>query len=236
MPHVVIIVDELSDLMMTAAKEVEGSITRLAQKSRATGIHVVLATQRPSVDVITGLIKSNFPSRIAFQVTAKIDSRIILDRNGAEKLVGRGDMLFLAPGSASLVRAKGAYVSDEELSRILDHVRRQPFPKDGVAFDGGPAGPGTADPPDGGEGEQDDLYEEAVRIVLGTRRGSVSLLQRKLGIGYTRAGKLVDLMAREGLIGPYQGSKPREIRVALEEWEEARAGKVLRPSARRKSA
>jgi len=219
MPYIVIMVDELSDLMMVASKEVEYSITRLAQKSRATGIHLVLATQRPSVDVVTGLIKSNISCRIAFHVTARIDSSVILDRPGAEKLLGQGDMLFLSPGYPTPVRAKGVYLSDEEIARIVQHTRAQDVPADDL--------PLVAPPEDNGPGGNtlvqattvDALYHEAIRIVLTTKRGSVSLLQRRLGIGYTRAGKLIDMMAADGILGPYRGSKSRDIKMTLEEWE-----------------
>jgi S-DNA-T family DNA segregation ATPase FtsK/SpoIIIE len=221
MPYIVIMVDELSDLMMVASKEVEYSITRLAQKSRATGIHLVLATQRPSVDVVTGLIKSNISCRVAFHVTARIDSSVILDRPGAEKLLGQGDMLFLSPGFPTPVRAKGVYLSDEEIGRVVEHIRSQDPPDIEESLVREPD-----DAPDGG-GVQipamtvDALYHEAIRIVLSTQRGSVSLLQRRLGIGYTRAGKLIDMMAADGILGPYRGSKSRDINMTLDQWEES---------------
>jgi DNA segregation ATPase FtsK/SpoIIIE, S-DNA-T family len=216
LPYIVMIVDELADLMMLASKEIEKSIIRLAQKSRAVGIHIVLATQRPSVDVVTGLIKTNMPARISFQVASKIDSRTILDQNGAEKLIGKGDMLFLPPTTSTLVRAKGAYISDNEVEKIVEHVKSQAKPDFVVELDNitmsnsssGGAGGGLAD----------DLFEEAVKVVLETRRGSVSLLQRRLGVGYTRAAKLVDMMAERSILGPYRGSKPRELLISLEEY------------------
>jgi len=214
LPYIVIIIDELADLMMSSAKEVENSITRLAQKSRAVGIHIILATQRPSVDVITGLIKANMPTRISFQVTSKIDSRTILDRNGAEKLLGSGDMLFIPPGSSHMLRLQGTYVSDQEIKRIVSFVKNE-----------GAGGKYQLDldrwsPEEEGTGGCDDeLYEQAVRIVLESQRGSVSLLQRKLEIGYTRASRLVDFMAKEGIVGAYKGSKAREVLMTLEEWE-----------------
>ncbi|MHC4202799.1 MAG: DNA translocase FtsK, partial [Planctomycetota bacterium] len=221
MPHVVIMVDELSDLMMQVPKEVEESMRRLAQKSRATGIHMVLATQRPSVDVITGTIRANFPCRIAFQVAVSVDSRVIIGQGGAERLLGKGDMLFVPPERANPIRAKGVYVAEEEIERVLDHIRKQPPADSRLALDepppAGDGGGGGFPSPAGIAGRRshepdaDELYVEAVRIVLGSRRGSVSLLQRRLGIGYTRAGKLIDMMAADGLIGPYKGSKARDI-------------------------
>jgi S-DNA-T family DNA segregation ATPase FtsK/SpoIIIE len=215
LPYLVIVVDELADLMMTAASEVEHSIIRLAQKSRAVGIHIVLATQRPSVDVITGLIKANMPARIAFQVASKVDSRTILDQNGAEKLLGQGDMLFSLPGEAKVVRAQGTFVDDEEIRTVSDFVKRQGDPDysaDLLQWQDGVGEPGQV---------RDPLYEEAVRIVLGNQRGSVSLLQRQFAIGYTRAARLVDQMAQEGLVGQYKGSQAREVLVTLDDWEEA---------------
>jgi len=214
-PHIVIIVDELADLMMIAAKDVENSITRLAQKSRAVGIHLIVATQRPSVDVVTGLIKANLPSRIAFQSSSKVDSRTILDCNGAEKLLGRGDMLFMPPGLSKLIRAQGVFTSDAEIRRVtrfLSDSSRPKFSTELVNPKGFSDGPAPA--------ERDELFNDAVRIVLESQRGSVSLLQRKLGIGYSRAARLIDLMAETGLVGDYKGSQAREVLYTLEEWEE----------------
>ncbi|HPD17537.1 MAG TPA: DNA translocase FtsK [Planctomycetota bacterium] len=232
LPYIIIIVDELADMMMLASKTIETSITRLAQKSRAVGLHIILATQRPSVDVITGLIKSNLPTRISFQVTSKVDSRTILDRNGAEKLLGSGDFLYLPPGSSNLIRAQGTFMSDEELHRIVDFVKRQGKPDFTLNLDGCPAGDdGGSDGgsnPDGYSG--DDLYEDACRIVLASGRGSVSLLQRKLEIGYTRAARLVDMMAADGIVGDYKGSKAREVVMTLEEWESKRGKSPSRPA------
>lgn len=233
LPYIIIIVDELADMMMLASKTIETSITRLAQKSRAVGLHIILATQRPSVDVITGLIKSNLPTRISFQVTSKVDSRTILDRNGAEKLLGSGDFLYLPPGSSNLIRAQGTFMSDEELHRIVDFVKRQGKPDFTLNLDGCPAGDdsgGDGDSnPDGYSG--DDLYEDACRIVLASGRGSVSLLQRKLEIGYTRAARLVDMMAADGIVGDYKGSKAREVVMTLEEWESKRGKAPSRSAA-----
>jgi len=214
LPFIVIIVDELADLMMSSAKEVETSITRLAQKSRSVGIHIIVATQRPSVDVITGLIKANMPTRISFQVASKIDSRTILDRNGAEKLLGMGDELFIPPGSSDLVRLQGTYVSDQEIKRIVSFVKQGSDPSQ-YKLDLDNWGLRQNDD----SGPDDELYEEACRVVLDTQRGSVSLLQRKLEIGYTRASRLVDFMAKEGIVGSYKGSKAREVLMTLEEWE-----------------
>ena len=219
LPHIIIIIDELADLMMVSAKEVENTITRLAQKSRAVGIHLIVATQRPSVDVVTGLIKANLPSRLAFQTASKVDSRTILDRNGAEKLLGRGDMLFLPPGSAKLIRGQGAFTSDEEIRRVTTLIAQRAKPH----YDAELANPqGLQD----GEGAaQDPLFDEAVRVILESQRGSVSLLQRKLGIGYGRASRLVDLMAAAGIVGEYKGSQAREVLFTLEDWE-AQHGKA----------
>ena len=217
MPYIIIICDELADLMMIGAKDVENAITRLAQKSRAVGIHLIMATQRPSVDVVTGLIKANLPSRVAFQTASKVDSRTILDRNGAEKLLGRGDMLFLPPGSAKLIRAQGSFTSDAEIRKVVNFLAEQSRPR----FDAElmqPKGVGGI-PPE----ERDELFPEAVQIILESQRGSVSLLQRRLGIGYSRAARLIDLMAEVGIVGDYKGSQAREVLYTLEEWE-ARQG------------
>ena len=218
MPHIVIIVDELGEMMMVSAKEVENSIIRLSQKARAVGIHLVCATQRPSVDVITGLIKANLPARIAFQVSSKVDSRTILDRNGADLLLGRGDMLLLPPGTSRLIRAQGTIVSQEEIARIIEFLQAQRGPRyEAELREFHTAGADVS--------ERDELYEEAARIVLETQRGSVSLLQRRLSVGYSRAARLIDLMAEVGIVGPYKGSQAREVYLTLEEWEAARAGK-----------
>ena len=213
LPHIVIIIDELADLMMVSAKEVENTITRLAQKSRAVGIHLIVATQRPSVDVVTGLIKANLPSRLAFQTASKVDSRTILDRNGAEKLLGRGDMLFLPPGSAKLIRGQGAYTSDDEIRRVTVLIAQRARPH----YDAELANPQGLQDNEGAA--QDPLFDEAVRIILESQRGSVSLLQRKLGIGYGRASRLVDLMAAAGIVGEYKGSQAREVLFTLDDWE-----------------
>ena len=216
LPFIVIIIDELADLMMTASKEVEASITRLSQKSRAVGIHVILATQRPSVDVITGLIKANMPSRISFRVASKVDSRTILDRNGAEKLLGKGDMLYLPPGTSDVVRVQGTFISDKEIRDVVKCAAREAEPD----FNSELSRFGAAGADDGSE--EDELYDKAVEIVLGSQRGSVTLLQRQLQIGYTRASRLMELMSGRGLVGPFKGSKAREVYYTLEEYQKAR--------------
>lgn len=226
MPYIVIVADEMADLMMTSAKEVETHIIRLAQKSRAVGIHLVLATQKPTVDVITGLIKSNLPARICFEVASRVDSRVVLDEMGAEKLLGNGDMLFLRPGTSTLIRGQGTYVSDDEINRVIDAVavREPQFVQELVQLK--PASPGGSPSP---TETRDELYEAAVDIVIREGRGSVSLLQRALGIGYGRAARLIDYMAEDGIVGPYNGSQAREVLISLEEWE-ARNGEIPRPT------
>lgn len=208
LPYIVIVIDELADLMMVASNDVETSITRLAQMARAVGIHLIIATQRPSVDVITGLIKANFPSRISFRVSSKVDSRTILDANGAETLLGQGDMLFLPPGTSRLVRVHGAYVGEDEIGRIIDHIRSQRAPSydDSIQISEEEAGELQ------NGGEKDELYEEALRIVCQMGRASTSVLQRRLRIGYGRAAAILDMMEHEGYVGPPDGSKPRAVR------------------------
>jgi S-DNA-T family DNA segregation ATPase FtsK/SpoIIIE len=217
MPLIVIVIDELADLMMTAPKEVEESVVRLAQKARAVGIHLVVATQRPSVDVLTGVIKANLPARIAFKVSSKIDSRVILDGNGAERLLGRGDMLFLAPGTSRLKRVHGAFVSIQETKRLTDALRKQGKPRYDEAITKEQVDMTTRD--DSGD-ETDPLYDEAARLVVREKMASISFLQRRMGVGFSRAGKLIDLMSRDGLLGPPRGSKPREVLVAQDYFEE----------------
>ncbi len=214
-PSVVMVIDEFADLMVSASKDVELLIQRLAQKSRAVGIHVILATQRPSREVVTGIIKSNLPTRISFKVTSSINSRVVLDQVGAERLIGNGDMLFHPPGTSMLVRAQGVYVSDGEIHEVVDWWRRQAKPKY-VEEILNPA-------PKSGKGEDpskvDPLYEEAVQVVLGEKRGAATLLQRAFKIGYTRASRLIELMEEDGIVGKYVGSKSREVLLTLEEWE-----------------
>ncbi len=217
LPYVVIVVDELADLMMVAPAEFEDSIVRLAQMARATGIHLVVATQRPSVDVITGLIKANIPSRIAFATSSMVDSRTILDAPGAEKLLGRGDMLYLPIGASRPTRVQGAYVSDAEIGRIVDFWKDQGRP----AYD---ATLLQAQPAEEEEADEDELLGQAARIVVQAGYGSVSLLQRKMKIGYVRAARLVDQLEAKGIVGPPQGSNPREVLVSLEELDRLLGG------------
>jgi S-DNA-T family DNA segregation ATPase FtsK/SpoIIIE len=215
LPYVVIVIDELADLMMTAAKEIEAHIVRLAQKSRAVGIHIVLATQRPQATVVTGLIKANMPTRIGFRVAARMDSRIILDQNGAETLLGQGDMLFLKPGTSDLVRAQGTFVSDEEVKRIVKHLKEVAEPQ----FHPELAQLGQ---PDTADMIEDELFDDAVRVVLESKRGSVSLLQRRLSVGYARASRMIEQMAALGVLGEYKGSQAREVMMTIEDWEQLR--------------
>jgi DNA segregation ATPase FtsK/SpoIIIE, S-DNA-T family len=213
LPYIVIVVDELADLMLTVGKDVETAITRLAQKSRAVGIHVILATQRPSTDVITGLIKANMPTRIAFKVASKVDSRVILDQNGADKLLGMGDMLYLPPRSSMIERAQGTYAADREVKRVVGFLRER-YPQE---FNDELVQLGSMPLLD--SAEKDELYDQAVRLVLTEQRGSASLLQRAFSIGYTRASRLLDLMRSEGVVGAYKGSKASEVQVTIEEYE-----------------
>ena len=231
LPYIVIVADEIADLMITSGKEVEQHIIRLAQKSRAVGIHLVLATQKPTVDVITGLIKSNLPARIAFQVASRTDSRVVLDEMGADRLLGNGDMLFLVPGTSTLLRGQGTFLCDDEISGVVDFVgTNEPhFVKELVQLK-------TKDDAESGPGQlknRDELYESAVDCVVRERRGSVSLLQRTLGIGYGRAARLIDYMAEDGIVGDYNGSQAREVLMSLEEWEiasdEEPSAKLQRP-------
>src|ERR1700693_1033024 len=217
MPLIVIVIDELADLMMTSPKDVEESIVRIAQKARAVGIHLVVATQRPSADVLTGLIKANLPSRIAFKVSSKMESRIILDGNGAERLLGRGDMLFLPPGTSRLRRVHGSYVSVQETAGLVKFLRKQakPLYNEEITKEREE----TVRRDDAGD-ETDPLFDEAARMVVKERMASISFLQRRMGVGFSRAGKLIDLMTRDGLLGPQRGSKPRETRVPEDYFEE----------------
>jgi S-DNA-T family DNA segregation ATPase FtsK/SpoIIIE len=206
MPYLVVIIDELADLMAIASQDIENAITRLAQLSRAVGIHIILATQRPSVDVITGVIKANFPARISFKVASKVDSRTVLDMNGADKLLGKGDMLFLRPGEAKPIRAQGSLVSDSEIEKVVTFLKRQREPQYNEEILREQEKKFTAPTL-----EKDEMFDEAVRLVLETGQASVSMLQRRLRLGYTRAARLIDAMEAEGIIGPFRGSKPREI-------------------------
>ncbi|WPD20025.1 FtsK/SpoIIIE family DNA translocase [Thermaerobacter composti] len=226
LPLMVVVIDELADLMMVAPVEVEDAIQRLAQMARAAGIHLVVATQRPSVDVITGVIKANIPSRIAFAVSSQTDSRVILDGAGAEKLVGRGDMLFLPVGATKPVRVQGAYISEKDLEAVLAFLRRQARPdydpevmRAEVEASEGPAA-----------AEDDDLFPQAVRVVLEAGQASVSLIQRRLRVGYTRAGRLIDMMEERGYIGPHQGAKPRDVLITWEEFRRRHGDGGLPPA------
>jgi len=219
LPYYVVIVDELADLMMVAAGDVEDSIMRLAQMARAAGIHLIIATQRPSVDVITGVIKANIPSRIAFGVSSQVDSRTILDMAGAEKLLGRGDMLFLPMGSSKPIRVQGAFLSDAEVEAVVSHVRSQAEAEYNEELV-----PEISEEQEGEETEiVDELFDQAVSIVLEAKQASVSLLQRRMRIGYTRAARLIDYMEAKGIVGPYEGSKPREVLTSLEQYQNNRA-------------
>jgi S-DNA-T family DNA segregation ATPase FtsK/SpoIIIE len=208
MPRIVIIIDELADLMMTVGRDIEEYITRLAQKARAAGIHLILATQRPSVDVITGLIKANFPARISFQVASRIDSRTILDSMGSEKLLGNGDLLFLPPGTARLTRVHGAFVSDQEVRRVIKFIKQQGRPNyrpEVLEAKKEIEAAAAAD------GEYDEMYDQAVAIVTETQQASISMIQRRLRVGYNRAARMVEQMERDGVVGPADGAKPREV-------------------------
>ncbi|WP_055108403.1 FtsK/SpoIIIE family DNA translocase [Paenibacillus ihumii] len=214
LPYIVVIVDELADLMMVAANDVEDAIARLAQMARAAGIHLIIATQRPSVDVITGVIKANIPSRIAFGVSSQVDSRTILDMAGAEKLLGRGDMLFMPMGASKPIRVQGAFMSDQEVEAIVGYVRGQ-----GQAEYDDSLVPEVEEEVQGTEEIVDELFDQAVQIILEAKQASVSLLQRRMRIGYTRAARLIDSMEARGIVGPYEGSKPREVLISLEQFK-----------------
>jgi len=212
-PYIIVIVDEFADLMSVARDQIENAITRLAQLSRAVGIHLILATQRPSVDVITGVIKANLPARVSFKVASKVDSRTVLDMNGAEALLGKGDMLFLQPGKEDLIRIQGALVKDSEIERVVEFIKAQGEPAydDQILKDQQKSSAG-------GGGDKDELYEEAVRVIMESNQASVSILQRRMRLGYTRAARIIDMMELDGLVGPFEGSKPRRILVDRESW------------------
>jgi S-DNA-T family DNA segregation ATPase FtsK/SpoIIIE len=216
LPCIVVVIDELADLMMVVGKKVEELIARLAQKARAAGIHLILATQRPSVDVITGLIKANIPTRIAFQVSSKVDSRTILDQMGAEALLGQGDMLYLAPGTGVPVRVHGAFVADGEVHKVVEHLKSvaQPDYVEGILEGGLDEAEGEPGADEGnGAGESDPLYDQAVEVVLKTRRPSISLVQRHLRIGYNRSARLIEQMERSGLVSAMGANGNREVLV-----------------------
>jgi S-DNA-T family DNA segregation ATPase FtsK/SpoIIIE len=222
LPYIVAIIDELADLMMVAPAEIETSIARLAQLARAAGIHLIIATQRPSVNVITGVIKANLPSRIAFQVASQVDSRTILDTKGADTLIGRGDMLFSPPGTSRLVRAQGAFVSDEEVQALVDFLKVNGPPQyaqsvqqqiDRAAREE-EEGKGEGD--NGDLGDDEELYNQALDVLKSTKRASTSMLQRRLRIGYNRAARIMEIMEEKGIVGPENGSSPREILMDLD--------------------
>jgi len=213
-PYLIVVIDELADLMITAAKEVEEPIARLAQLARAVGIHLVVATQRPSVDVITGVIKANFPARIAYQVSSKIDSRTILDMNGADQLLGNGDMLYLPSGSPKPHRIQNAFISTDEVERVTNHIGKQkgysaPFKLPSVLEKKRQTGASAG-------ASEDELFGEAAHIVVRHQQGSVSLLQRRLKVGYSRAARLIDELEAAGIVGSFDGSKAREVLVETE--------------------
>jgi S-DNA-T family DNA segregation ATPase FtsK/SpoIIIE len=216
LPYLLVVIDELADLMMISPQEVEDAVIRLAQKSRAVGIHLVLATQRPSVDVITGMIKANVPSRIAFAVSSQTDSRVILDQAGAESLLGQGDMLFKPLGTSRLQRLQGAYVSEEEIALVVEQCRgqREQELDESLLEVPEPTGEDGADATDGEfDPDEDPLLDKAIEVVVQTQTASVSLIQRRLRVGYTRAGRLIDMLERRGIISGYEGSKPRRVLV-----------------------
>jgi S-DNA-T family DNA segregation ATPase FtsK/SpoIIIE len=219
LPHIVIIIDELADLMMTSAKEVEAYIVRIAQKSRAVGIHLIIATQRPQATVVTGLIKANMPTRIGFRVAARMDSRIILDQNGAETLLGQGDMLFLKPGTSELERAQGAYLDDQEIGAVVDYLKTVAQPQYHPDLM-------QLNQIDMSGACRDDLFDQAVEVVLETKRGSVSLLQRRLGVGYARASRMIEMMAQAGILGEYKGSQAREVTMTAEDWQQIKSNMI----------
>ena len=218
-----VLIDELADMMMLSAKEVELHLSRLAQKSRAVGIHIIVATQRPEARIVTGLIKSNLPCRIAFRVASRMDSRIVLDQNGAEVLMGQGDMLYLPPGSSKLIRAQGTFLEDAELKNVINFLTDRAKPEFHPELMQLRAQAATAD------GPRDELFDQAVEVILQTKRGSVSLLQRRLTIGYSRASRLIEEMAAAGIVGEYKGSQAREVLITPEQWQamkEAEADKI----------
>ena len=232
MPSIVVVIDELADLMLVAAKEVEESICRVAQMGRAAGMHLVIATQRPSADVITGLMKANIPSRIAFAVASAMESRIILDTQGAEKLVGRGDMLFAPLGSGKPTRVQGCFISDGEVASVVDFVKKnsgaaqyddqvmQEIEHHAAEKDKGAKGVGGSNPMENGDEEYDELINAAAEVVVETGQASVSMLQRRLKLGYARAARLVDQLEEKGIVGPFEGSKARQLLITKEQWQE----------------
>ena len=210
MTYIVVVIDELADLMVVAARDVESYIARLAQMARASGIHLLVATQRPSVDIITGVIKANFPSRISFQVSSKVDSRTILDTMGAEKLLGMGDMLFMPPGTSRLQRIHGAHISEKEVNRVAEFIKEQgkPLYDESIL-----AIKEDDDESEDKDEEYDELYDKAVAFVADTRQASISMLQRRMRVGYNRAARMIERMEKDGVVGPSDGVKPRNVLV-----------------------
>ena len=216
MPYIVVIIDELADLMLVASKEVEDSITRITQLARAAGIHLIVATQRPSTDVITGLIKNNIPSRIAFAVASQIDSRTILDQRGAERLLGKGDMLYFPMGESSPTRVQGCFVNDNEIKRLIDYCKNQATAKYDSSFESVSQNTSSGSGNSAVGGDDDDAYNDVVEFAIQTGKISVSLIQRRFRFGYNRAARMMDLLEARGIVGPQNGSKPREVLVKLE--------------------
>jgi S-DNA-T family DNA segregation ATPase FtsK/SpoIIIE len=215
--YIVVIIDELADLMLVAPADVEMAIARITQMARAAGIHCIVATQRPSVDVITGVIKANIPARIAFQVAAKVDSRTILDAMGADKLLGKGDMLYLPPGSAKLIRIQGALITDPELQAIVDFIARQGKPSYEMEIHQQlQKSAGALEPEDGGSGEDESLIQQCIEVIRSEQKASVSLMQRRLRLGYTRAARIMDELEIRGIVGPSKGAEPRDILIDLD--------------------
>ena len=210
LPMLVVVIDELADLILIAQNEVENAIMRLAQMARAVGIHLIVATQRPSVDVITGVIKANFPARISFRVASKVDSRTILDMNGAETLLGKGDMLFIPPGSSKPIRIHGCNVTEVEIRRVVDFLAAQLKPGEFVWS----VLPPEPDSPPGEEGEDDEMYRQAVELVVQTQQASISMIQRRLRVGFNRAARMIERMEREGIVSAMDGSRPREVLIS----------------------